>query len=470
MRRTALLTICLIALVHGAIYIVYLRPDWDTSWSDQAGYKQLGSVLARTGKFTRYPDSPVFVPEVLRTPGYPVFVAAVYRVSGIGNDIAVTTAQVVVFALLALVVFELARRVAGRRAAVLAASGTALFAPFAHFAALVLTELWTTFIATVAMLVVVRAVQRQRLRDFAIGGVLLSAATLVRPAFVLLPFFLAIAMPLLVRSQRSATALRGWGVLVISASLTLLPWFTYNYVNLGTFTLSPAGGIGRGLWEGSWQGIWPGRVQARLTAIAEDNADVESRVQAVATESGLDSALMRQYVREWRTIHDVWDTPQDPLERARARVAADQEYLHAAVNNMRRDPFGHVLRRMTRGTFVLWAAEIPIRYSDINRTPTTVIRVIWLLQVLLLLLAVVGFVTLARRGRWTEAVLLALPLIYVTGVHLPLLCEARQSLPVKPLVLVLAAVGAVTAKDWIQAKRSSVMATARPEAGQDKIS
>ena len=43
-------------------------------------------------------------------------------------------------------------------------------------------------------------------------------------------------------------------------------------------------------------------------------------------------------------------------------------------------------------------------------------------------------------GRWLEAVCLGLPLIYVTGVHLPLLCEARQSLPVKPLVLALAAI------------------------------
>jgi len=31
--------------------------------------------------------------------------------------------------------------------------------------------------------------------------------------------------------------------------------------------------------------------------------------------------------------------------------------------------------------------------------------------------------------------------VYVTGVHLPLLCEARQSLPVKPIVLALAAIG-----------------------------
>ena len=89
---------------------------------------------------------------------------------------------------------------------------------------------------------------------------------------------------------------------------------------------------------------------------------------------------------------------------------------------------------MTRGTFQLWAADVPIRYSQINQTPTIVIRAIWLVQVLLLLAAVVGLFVLIRRGRWAEAVLLALPLIYVTGVHLPLLCEARQSLPVKPLV------------------------------------
>jgi hypothetical protein len=72
-----------------------------------------------------------------------------------------------------------------------------------------------------------------------------------------------------------------------------------------------------------------------------------------------------------------------------------------------------------------------------------VIRVIWLVQIVLLVLAAAGFVVLIRTGRRREAILLGLPLVYVTGVHLPLLCEARQSLPVKPLVLVLAAVAMV---------------------------
>ena len=38
--------------------------------------------------------------------------------------------------------------------------------------------------------------------------------------------------------------------------------------------------------------------------------------------------------------------------------------------------------------------------------------------------------------------MLAAPLIYVTAVHFPLLTEARQSLPAKPIVLLLAVLGA----------------------------
>jgi hypothetical protein len=148
---------------------------------------------------------------------------------------------------------------------------------------------------------------------------------------------------------------------------------------------------------------------------------------------------MRLYVHEWRTIHDMWDTPTDPMERADARIAADRAYLAAAVEHMREDPVGHVIRRLTRGPFVLWAAEIPVRYTLINSLPVAAIRGMWLLQVLLLGAAALGAVRLARGGRWLETTVLVLPLVYVTAVHLPLLCEARQSLPVKPLVIVLAA-------------------------------
>jgi hypothetical protein len=133
------------------------------------------------------------------------------------------------------------------------------------------------------------------------------------------------------------------------------------------------------------------------------------------------------------------------MERARARVVADQQYFRAAIEHIRADLPGWIFRRGPRRAFVLWASDIPIRYTSINDVPTLAIRAIWFVQVVLLIVAIGGIVVLVRRGRYAEAALLTLPLIYVTGVHLPLLCETRQSLPVKPLVLVLAAV-AITSR------------------------
>lgn len=448
MPRRALLVVALIALAHSALYIVYQAPDREamTNWSDQRGYQRLGESLATTGQFTRYAGADTFAPEVIRTPGYPAFVALVYRLFGVGNNTAVAVAQGFAFAAICLLVFALARRAADDRTALVAAGLTALYAPLPYFGALVVTELWTTFIATAAIVVALRAAQGGRLRDFALAGVLFSLTTLVRPAFVLMPFFFALAVPVLVRSQRSVAMLKGWGLLVVTAAITLMPWFAYNYVNLGQFALSPAGGVGRGLWEGSWQGRWTGRIQADLIALAETTADRDEltrRVQAKAAETGMPAEPMLAYVNEWRDIRLIWDTPADPMERVRARVAADREYMRLALAHVREDPLGHIRRRVMTGTFVLWAAEIPIRYGDINKMPIVAIRSIWLVQVVLLLLAAWGAAVLVRGGRWLEAVMLVLPIIYVTGVHVPLLCEARQSLPVKPVVLALASVGAI---------------------------
>src|SRR5215467_7012105 len=95
--RRALLCITLVAIVHGLFFIWYQRPDWHTQWSDQDGYRRLAEVLATTGRFTRFPDAPQFVPEVLRTPAYPLFVATIYKVAGPGQ-LSVVLAQTALFA------------------------------------------------------------------------------------------------------------------------------------------------------------------------------------------------------------------------------------------------------------------------------------------------------------------------------------------------------------------------------------
>jgi len=225
-------------------------------------------------------------------------------------------------------------------------------------------------------------------------------------------------------------------------AVTMLPWFTYNYVTLGSFTLSPAGGVGRGIWEGSWQAAWSGRLQDELTDLAgeiDDRNVLDDRVTAVAARQGLPAAPMLDYVHQWQEIRRIWTEPTDANQRARARVVADREYLRVGLENIRRQSTTYLARRLARGVFILWAGEIPIRYSDINSLPPAVIRIGWAIQALIVGAALYGVYVFARGGRIDAAALLATPIVYVTAVHFPLLKEARQSLPAMPIVLLLAA-------------------------------
>ncbi len=446
-RRWVLWLICVIALIHALFFIWYQQPDWATQWTDQDGYRRLGEVLANTGKFTRYPDSPTFVPEVLRTPGYPLFVAVIYRFFGV-SQFPVVLVQALAFVATCLLVFAMASRVTSRGVALAAAAATALYSPLPYFGALVMTELWTAFLFTAAMWAMLEAVQEedQRMSNFAMAGLLFSAAALSRPVFFLFPIALVLVGIVLLPLFHARPRIRfgGWAMLLVFAALTMAPWFAYNYVTLGRITMSPAGGVGRGTWEGSWQAVWPGRLQSELTAVAQDAPDretLDARVTALADREHVDPVPMLEYAHQWADIREIWDSPTDPAERAVARIRADGEYLRAGVANLRQQSATHIAKRLARGAFVLWAAEIPFRYSAINQLPPIVIRICWAIQVLLMCAALYGLYALYRNGHLVEACILGAPILYITVVHLPLLTEARQSLPAKPVVILLATIG-----------------------------
>lgn len=440
--RQSLALVATLAALHGAFFIYYQSPDWATV-ADQEGYRRLGRSLAETGRFTRFPDTPRFVPEVIRTPGYPIFVALIYKVFGT-SQIAVAAAQTALFVAIVLLVFAIARDCAPPRVAVAAAALTALYPTFPYFGALVMTELWTTFVLTLAVAAAFRAHRTGAAIDYALTGFLFGATALSRPAFVLLPFAMA-GMGVLLFWRSFTRVLKPWGWVLAVFLLTLLPWFTFNYMVMGRFALAPAGGVGRGLWEGSWQGRWPGRVHNELTQLAgaiPDPQALDRRVEELAAQTGHDPAPMRTYVHQWREIRRIWDDPVDPHERAIARVRADREYQRVALENIKADPIGHIRRRLTVGLFVLWNADIWLRYSEINVASPLVIRAMWAIQVALFALAVWGTVSLIKQRRLAEAWLLVTPLLYVTAVHVPLLTEGRQSLPVKPLLIIAATIGA----------------------------
>src|SRR5207237_7288895 len=178
------------------------------------------------------------------------------------RQIAVALAQTALFAAICCVVFAIGRRVTSPRIAWYGALATALFAPIPYFGALVMTEVWTTLLFTTVVWLAVRALDERVLRLFMLLGVLSGITALSRPAFVLFPFALtAVAIVVLpLAGVRRRPRLAHWAMMLAAFLVTMLPWFAYNYATLGSFTLSPAGGVGRGIWEGSWQATWSGRL------------------------------------------------------------------------------------------------------------------------------------------------------------------------------------------------------------------
>lgn len=456
-RLRTLLLISLVAAVHGAIYIGVQRPDWKVAWTDQGGYRMLAEGLVASGRFTRYPGTAAFVPEAIRTPGYPLALAVLFKTAGTSQT-TVAIAQVGLFVLICLMAYQLGDRAGPPAVAAGAGLLTALYSPLPYFAALMLTEVWTTFVLVSAVLALWRAIETDRPLWYAAAGFLFAYTALSRPVFILLaPFLAGGALLLLWHRAAWRRQLRQWALLMAVFTLTVLPWFVYNQRHFGTVTISAAGGIGRPIFEASWQGRWPGRVQAQLTALADtpdSDEQLAANVRALAASTQLDSAPMLSYVDQWRRIRRIWTTPVDPEERFRARIIGDRTYLSVGLENIRRDPAGFLLRRVVRGQFVLWAAEIPVRYTVIDALPRWVIRAIWAPQVALVALGLVGLGALARRNARTALWLLGGPLLYVAGVHFLLLTEARQSLPVKPLLVVLAVTGIGALAGW-ERKRSA---------------
>jgi 4-amino-4-deoxy-L-arabinose transferase-like glycosyltransferase len=440
-----LLVIALVALAHAAVFTWYQRPDWESSaWSDQVGYERLGHALATTGTFTRNPDVQPFIPETLRTPMYPLFIAAIYRIAGESRT-AIAMGQAILFAALTLVVYAMTAWLATERVALAAAWFTALFSPIPYYGALALTDVLCTFLVTLTVWASVRAVADRRRRDYILTGLFAGLATLTRPTFALLPFAIIASVALVAAVRREWRTVMPWIWTLAVYALVLSPWLAYNVVYVHRLTLTPAGGVGRATWEASWQGTWSGGVQADLTRLvadhmSDDDAALDARVRQFAAERNLPAEPMIEYVHQWRDIRLIWDTPTDPRERATKRIEADDRYWSVGVANIARAPANYVTRRLTVGAFVLWAGEIPIRYTSINSVRRIYIRAMWLVQAGLFALAIIGLVMFWHRRGLLAAAPLAALVVYVTVVHLPMLAEARYSLPAKPTLLALVAI------------------------------
>jgi 4-amino-4-deoxy-L-arabinose transferase-like glycosyltransferase len=223
---------------------------------DEREYLALAASISH-GKgltYERPPDNPD-TPRFGRAPGYPVFLALI---GGGARDSDATPAPVkiaqsMVGSLGVWLIGVMARRAAGPRAGVAAASIAAIYPPLVWICAYVFSEVLFSTTALAAVLLLNLSIDRasdaksganRAALVMAIGaGVITGAAMLVRPAMT---FFVPIAVAWLLVQRRAKLS----GLLLLGVLLVVTPWTLRNVRVYHRFVLIASEG-GVTFWTGN---------------------------------------------------------------------------------------------------------------------------------------------------------------------------------------------------------------------------
>lgn len=226
-------------------------------------------------------------PTAKRTPGYPVFIASVFKLFG-RNFNAVRVAQCILEVISTYLVFTIGVLLfRNYSVGILASLAYALYPPAVISTTYIMSEALYTFLLLAFVITCLLGMKSRRYALFAASGMFFGAATLTRPGALPLPIALLIVAVVWKRDLW-----KGFLLLAMAFSLTMLPWVLRNQRDMGkpivTSTL-----VGGNLYKGNHlptQGAYFMSTDSLLTR--ELYALVES-----ATETQRDSILQAEAVK-----------------------------------------------------------------------------------------------------------------------------------------------------------------------------
>jgi 4-amino-4-deoxy-L-arabinose transferase-like glycosyltransferase len=392
-------------------------------WPDEHDFVEIARGLA-DGQ--GYQGTPIRANPVLS-----YFLAAIYQLVGYGHLVP-RLIQCVIGALVVCIVFALAQRLFHTGVAVLAALSAALYPPLIYICGVFYVEcLFTTLLALSVYLLYVSA-QARGVRFVLLvvaAGVVIGITVLCRPIFLI---FLPFAAFFLVCADRgsflrkTASAM----VLVMVASLTVLPWTLRNYA-LYNRLLLVATGSGLFLWRGNNE-LAKGDTHDRY--LDPGTGDVWlARLQELPPAP--QNALLRKY-------HDV----ERHLE-ALDQIDQDKYLQRIALAFMREHPaqsFGLFLHKVR--TLYTAFTEVRPEHRELIRSKQQLAMLVIFYPTLGL--AILGMVYGLRQ--WRRYLILYLPILSLTMAYGILTSASRFRIPFEPYVLIFTSYGTFLLLDLLR--------------------
>jgi len=247
-EKLAVTTVFVVALLLRLLWLAYALPDRDKVMDpDSVLYLMIAeNIMAGNGVATSLPDPDrdgeiAIQPTAKRTPGYPFFCGVIMRcLSAVtGRPFAeayagVLFVQALLDSITAILVFLLARQLAGWPAGLVAGLGHAVNYYVIQSSGQIMTEALFTFVQVAALLVLfsIEKEESPSLGKMAAVGALMGLGALIRPLILLFPALIA---GWVLVSQGRAWRRRVLAVILMLAvfGAVLLPWATRNRVVLG---------------------------------------------------------------------------------------------------------------------------------------------------------------------------------------------------------------------------------------------
>jgi hypothetical protein len=395
--------------------------------NDSKAYADIAEALYRTG---RYGTDQMRNPTDW-SPAAPFFHAGVYFVTGgVHRDLGLA-AVALLGAAMVLLVYLLGRRLGGPAVGLLAALLAAVYPAFLDNSEQILSEPIAAFTLTAAVLGFLWAGDPgRRAWAWLLPGAMLGATALARPEYLI--FAVLLGLVALVRVARRRAVRPGVvaaAMFVAAFALVLAPWTLRNYVVLDRFVPVTTGG-GKALFVATYL---PGdgrqlRVKRELIRRFEHKQDVTDKEVADTQMKDLLDKVARKYPDLGRDAALAKIGRENFRKYVRERPAAYGRMVATKMWNVWRRGSGPTMRA---------GGWIAFHYAMLG-------------------LALVGLAVLAWRRRW-EALVLATLIGGITVLGGLLLAVPRRNVPLMPLVLTLAAAGAVwlalTAGGWLAERR-----------------
>jgi 4-amino-4-deoxy-L-arabinose transferase-like glycosyltransferase len=418
-RRTFTFLLLIAVLGLGVRAYVVVEPV-DNPGDDSRAYYALSKALYVEQSF----GGPEFRDSSDWSPGAPLLYAAAFYATGGAREGTARIVEALLGVATILVVFalgwRLGGRVYGRWVGLFAAFAVAVYPPFIHSTGVIMSEPPAMLTLPAAVLAFLWASERERTWSWLVPGLLFGLTAMFRPEYLFVGAAFVVLAGLRGTLGTGRDQDRGWRpglsaaiVLAVALILPIVPWAVRNLVVLDKVVPISTGG-GKALYVGTYlpaDGEYQ-RVKADLVEryLGRDLEPDSPELDAVNPTELFDRVAEEEH-------------PDLPRDEALGKVGKEnfEKYFEE-------DPGGY-LAMTTRKVGRMWSGGVGEAMSS---TPGRVV------QVLLVLLGLAGFVLLGLHRRWWELVVLATPILTVTAIGALTLAAPRRNEVLMTLVFPLA--------------------------------